>query len=225
MSDRDTSISEAAFREALERAAKVSKPWRCAECGGGYPCVCRIEASLAKEEEAQVSAMPERVWLIPDPYAMSGDWWADGKTVREDGEVPYVPESRLLAAEARVREMEEQASRPVPLDYGRHPITDARRDFIHHALTYPGFVGNRDLFVEAARDLAAEAATLRAERDALVPLARVGLFLRDKLLAGVTNTDLREHLVWCLEEWVVAIDGEDTPCTTQARAILAREET
>lgn len=53
-------------------------------------------------------ALPERVWLTPDPYAMSGDWWADGKTVREDGEVPYVPESRLREVEAELVAMKLQ---------------------------------------------------------------------------------------------------------------------
>lgn len=110
-----------------------------------------------------MSAMPERVLAYVSVFGT----YSQIKDEYHDVECILVPESRLLAAEARVREVEEQASRPVPLDYGRHPITDARRDFIHHALTYPGFVGNRDLFVEAARDLAAEAATLRAERDAL----------------------------------------------------------
>ena len=73
-----------------------------------------------------MSAMPERVWLIPDPYAMSGDWWADGKTVREDGEVPYVPESRLLAAEARVREVE-AAFKKYGDHWGQCPAMTPRR--------------------------------------------------------------------------------------------------
>ena len=167
--------------------------------------------------------IPEYIFIVPGFLGWTHLPDADGASV------PYVPESRLLAAEARVREVEEQASRPVPLDYGRHPITDARRDFIHHALTYPGFVGNRDLFVEAARDLAAEAATLRAdlkaaqeleqlhlqnldaayaERDALVEL------VRDVACSGVAFEDKR------LDYVEIQID---TDTWAQARAILARE--
>lgn len=71
----------------------------------------------------------------------------------------------LSAAEA---ERDEAASRPVPPDSGRarYPMTDIRREFIRRALTHPGFVGDRDLFVDAARDLAAEAAALRAQVEA-----------------------------------------------------------
>ena len=66
--------------------------------------------------------------------------------------------------EAVVRERDEVASRPVPPDSGRarYPMTDIRRDFIHRALMHPGFVGDRDLFVDVARDLAAEINALRA---------------------------------------------------------------
>lgn len=66
--------------------------------------------------------------------------------------------------EAVVRERDEVASYPVPPDSGRarYPMTDIRRDFIHRALTHPGFVGDRDLFVDVARDLAAEIAAARA---------------------------------------------------------------
>ena len=187
-----------------------------------------------------MSAMPECNRLIASFRAQSNV----GEAIGCAHEAINALRAALLAAEARVREMEEQASRPVPLDYGRHPITDARRDFIHHALTYPGFVGNRDLFVEAARDLAAEAATLRAERDALVPVARLGLWTLDVLAKGkdgvIWNTidfdggDV-ELAAWgfnVLEgvplnpekgEWPQT-SGE-TAATTQARAILAREET
>lgn len=58
-----------------------------------------------------MDTMPERVWLTPDPYAMSGDWWADGKTVREDGEVPYVPEQRALDAERERDEWIQEAQK------------------------------------------------------------------------------------------------------------------
>lgn len=149
-------------------------------------------------------AMPERVeqptvdeiqagtaYITADPVAHKVCNWMIAFGRRD-------AESRLLAAEARVREVEAE----------RDAIAD------NCARASSGWIA-----------ATADFERLRAERDALVPLARVGLFLRDKLLAGVTNTDLREHLVWCLEEWVVAIDGEDTPRTTKARAILAREET
>ena len=171
-----------------------------------------------------MSAMPERVWLIPDPYAMSGDWWADGKTVREDGEVPYVPESRLLAAEARVREVEaelrikkrqlsDMEDRAFTCERVLAPVIEERNENGHEARTL-----RADL--KAAQELEQlhlqNLDTAYAERDALVPLARLGLGDMDGGSYYPT-----EAIRLGLRRW----DGIDTERTTQARAILAREGT
>ena len=100
--------------------------------------------------------MPERVWLTPDPYAMSGDWWADGKTVREDGEVPYVPEQRALDAE-RERDGWKQGQEHY------------RRMWLET--------------VDELRRVAAERDALQADLKALLPLARAGLNAYDYALA------------------------------------------
>ena len=50
--------------------------------------------------------MPERVWLDPkDGPGFAGEWHSNSDLVGQR-EICYVPESRLLAAEARVREVE-----------------------------------------------------------------------------------------------------------------------
>lgn len=98
--------------------------------------------------------MPERVWLTPDPYAMSGDWWADGKTVREDGEVPYVPEQRALEAE---REMSNMA-------------------YEYNILSSQS--------AQELADLRAERDALQSDLKALLPLVRVLLNYHDNRAKG-----------------------------------------
>ena len=51
-----------------------------------------------------MSAMPERVWLLWGPDEVEPGAWA---VESREGFPCYVPESRLLAAEARVRELEQ----------------------------------------------------------------------------------------------------------------------
>lgn len=46
-------------------------------------------------------------------------------------------------------------------------MTEVRWKFIRHAVTYPGFVGDRDLFFYAARDAVRECDRLTAEVERL----------------------------------------------------------
>ena len=158
-------------------------------------------------------ALPERVWLTPDPYAMSGDWWADGKTVREDGEVPYVPEQRALEAE---RERD---------DWKRISDGHFERAERAEAKNHDDAVALADK-IDDARDQAllqidAQCRALRAERDALqsdlkalLPLARAGLNAYDYAMA---------KQVYGYAEVPVLDSVSIMESLTAARAILSRE--
>lgn len=50
-------------------------------------------------------------------------------------------------------------------------MTAVRESFIRHAITFPGFVGDRDLFFHATRDAMREVDRLRAEVERLTPPA------------------------------------------------------
>ena len=124
-----------------------------------------------------MSAMPERVLAYISVFGT----YSQTKDEYHDVECILVPESALLAAEARAKAMEDG-----PLDY---------------------MSGKCDRLKE-------QNAALRADLDALVPLARVGLNAYDYVLA---KEQYGKAIVPVLDR--VSLDES----LTQARAILARE--
>lgn len=112
-------------------------------------------------------------------------------SVNDDGNgVPYVPEARALDAERE---------------------RDKYRLTFNHA--------SQEWHKDVAT-LRAQLAAVTAEREALVPLARLGLWARDAE-PGPTQD---HFLMLDHAQWLGLIDraGVDTPATTLARAILGR---
>lgn len=165
----------------------------------------------------QVSApMPERVWVTVLGTPAGHLHATRAPQARLDDAMPYVPESRLLAAEARVREVEEELAR-------------TRMKAIYD--------------VEA---ISADREHFRAERECLVPLARLGLDALEVYRQGTDYecADIQDHAlaigvvhpVPVDPTWRCQMEGtcecepgtdcyRDTATTTQARALLAREGT
>ena len=115
---------------------------------------------------------PSRVWLMPppgDPTWYAGSWKSNPLTVVV-GDVPYVPESALRAAEAERDAVQSEMAtwRMIAQGNGER----AR-------------LGDAMLVEERAENAAlrARVAALEAEREALVPLAQAGLAAFDYAMA------------------------------------------